>query len=292
MDNNKPIAPLIGANGNIFNLLSIARNSLISNNKPNDAREMWDRVTNSKSYNEALRIIEDYVEFGEADGQDVSDHTWTYELEEQRQREIVRTNNTKEISGKETKRIGVKTIGKVGSAETGGSEDIEGNEGIGDTNSTEHYNQEEFKGEDAVVIYGLNTNPNITKVDFTQELHITNNDIDEIMKRFIEESTINWYESISSSPTIQEDVKSNLISSGGTIFFRLQGENRQRTFDKHDLIYGLLRVLPDCLYVINGIQIDTLLLDYDNIDHIVQYGLFGRIRFDDEQMESRAEDNE
>lgn len=264
MDNNKPIAPLIGANGNIFNLLSIARESLIASNKPNDTHQMWDRVTSSKSYNEALRIMEDYVEFGESDGQDVSDHTWTYELEEQRQKETVGTVETG------TEGIEDRTIGKVGSIVTA---------------EKEHCRQVEFNG-------SIDNNNEVTKVNFTQELHITKDNIDGIMESALEEGVLNWYESISSSPTSIEKVETNLISNGGTIFFRIQGENRQRTFDKHDLIYGLLRKLPDCLYVINGTQIDTLLLDYDNIDHIVQYGLFGRIRFDDEQMESRAEDNE
>ena len=256
MDNAKPIAPLIGANGNIFNLLSIARNSLIASNKPNDAREMWNRVTNSKSYNEALIIISDYVEFGDSDERTTGGHGGFNGSGETIQQEIRGQVVKSGIDG--TAGIVGSKVGKVGT----------------------------LIPQDSIRVF------NSIEVDFIQKLHISNTNIDEIMESALEESTINWYESISSSPTIQEDVKSNLISSGGTIFFRLQGENRQRTFDKHDLIYGLLRKLPDCLYVINGIQIDTLLLDYDNIDHIVQYGLFGRIRFDDEQMESRAEDNE
>lgn len=242
MDNRKPVAPLIGANGNIFNLLSIARNSLIASNKPNDALEMWDRVTNSKSYNDALRIIEDYVEFGESDGQDVSDHTWTYELEEQRQKETARTNGE---------------VGKVGSIVTA---------------EKEHCRQVEFNG-------SIDNNNEVTKVNFTQELHITNSNIDGIMESALEEGVLNWYESISSSPTSIEKVETNLISNGGTIFFRIQGEEYSRTFDKHDLIYGLLRELPDCLHIINGGQISTAYLDNEHIDHIIQYGLFGEIEY-------------
>ena len=255
MDNNKPIAPLIGANGNIFNLLSIARNSLIANNKPNDALEMWNRVTNSKSYNDALRIIEDYVEFGESDGHDVSDHTWTYELEEQRQKKTVGTVETG------TEGIEDRTIGKVGSIRTA---------------EKEHCRQVEFNG-------SIDNNNEVTKVNFTQELHITKDNIDGIMESALEEGVLNWYESISSSPTIQEDLKSNLISSGGTIFIKLQGEDYSRTFDKQDLIYGLLRKLPDCLYVINGTQIDTTSLSDEDIDHIIQYGIFGEIKFEHEE---------
>ena len=248
MDNRKPVAPLIGANGNIFNLLSIARESLIASNKPNDALEMWNRVTNSKSYNDALRIIEDYVEFGESDGQDVSDHTWTYELEEQRQKETAGTVET----GTEGR-----TVGKVGS--------------IG-TAEKEHCRQVEFNG-------SIDNNNEVTKVNFNQELHITKDNIDGIMESALEEGTLNWYESISSSPTSIEKVETNLISSGGTIYFRIQGEDYSRTFDKHDLIYGLLRELPDCLHIINGGQISTAYLDNEHIDHIIQYGLFGEIEY-------------
>lgn len=251
MDNRKPVAPLIGANGNIFNLLSIARNSLIASNKPNDALEMWNRVTNSKSYNDALRIIEDYVEFGESDGQDVSDHTWTYELEEQRQKGTVGTAETG------TEGIEDRMVGKVGSIVTA---------------EKEHCRQVEFNG-------SIDNNNEVTKVNFTQELHITNSNIDGIMESALEEGTLNWYESISSSPTSIEKVETNLISSGGTIYFRIQGEDYSRTFDKHDLIYGLLRKLPDCLYVINGDQINTAYLDNEHIDHIIQYGLFGEIEY-------------
>lgn len=64
MDNKKPVASLIGANGNVFNFLSIARNSLNSSNKHNDTLEMWNRVNNCKRYDETLNIISDYVEFG------------------------------------------------------------------------------------------------------------------------------------------------------------------------------------------------------------------------------------
>lgn len=256
MDNRKPVAPLIGANGNIFNLLSIARNSLISSNQHNKADEMWDRVTNSKSYNEALIIISDYVEFGDSDERTTGGHGGFNGSEETIQQEIRGQVVKSGIDG--TAGIVGSKVGKVGT--------LIPQDSIREFNSIE--------------------------VDFIQKLHISNTNIDEIMSIVLGEGILNWYESISSSPTSIEKVETNLISSGGTIFFRIQGEDYSRTFDKHDLIYGLLRVLPDCLYVINGIQIDTLLLDYDNIDHIVQYGLFGRIRFDDEQMESRAEDNE
>lgn len=218
MDNKKPVAPLIGASGNIFNLLSIARNSLISSNKQNEADEMWNRVTNSKSYNEALIIIGDYVGFGESEGQTLEG------LEENRQQKDC--NQRKFISSEENTNVD-------------------------------------------------NDNSIITKVDFTQELHITNSVIDEIMSIVLEEGIFKWYKSISSSSTNIEKVEPNIISNGGTIFFRIQGEDYNRTFDRQDLTYGLLRKLPDCLYVINGTQIDTTSLSNEDIDHIIQYGIFG-----------------
>ncbi len=55
-------APLIGANGNIFNLVSIASKSLKDNEQHESATEMTSRVFNSNSYEEALSIIDEYVE--------------------------------------------------------------------------------------------------------------------------------------------------------------------------------------------------------------------------------------
>lgn len=67
MTDKKPIAPLIGANGNIFNLLAIARQCLVSHDKKSEAEEMQTRVFASKSYDEALAIIGEYVVFGVAE---------------------------------------------------------------------------------------------------------------------------------------------------------------------------------------------------------------------------------
>lgn len=245
MDNTKPIAPLIGANGNIFNLLSIARNCLISSNQRNKADEMWDRVTNSKSYNEALVIIGDYVEFGDSDERTTggTGHTGHEGLSGSMVTKIETTGGTVGTIGSDNE------VGKVG--------------------TPEHKEQhKEF---------------NSIKVDFTQELHITNANIDEIMSIVLGEGILKWYESISSLPTNQANVAYDLISSGGTIFIKLHGEDYNRTFDKQDLIYGLLRKLPDCLYVINGTQIDTTSLSDEDIDHIIQYGIFGEIKFEHEE---------
>lgn len=60
--NNKPKAKLIGENGNIFNLISIAAKVLNNAGMSNFAEEMCDRCMSSKSYVEAISIIQEYVE--------------------------------------------------------------------------------------------------------------------------------------------------------------------------------------------------------------------------------------
>lgn len=56
----KPKAKLIGEDGNVFNLLAICRRSL--HQYPNAFNELWERVQNSSSYDEALRIMMEYVD--------------------------------------------------------------------------------------------------------------------------------------------------------------------------------------------------------------------------------------
>lgn len=59
----KPVAKLIGANGNIFNLMGIACKVLDEAGKEEKAKELRDRIiSQAKSYDEALLIIMDYVE--------------------------------------------------------------------------------------------------------------------------------------------------------------------------------------------------------------------------------------
>lgn len=59
----KPKCALIGQNGNIFNLMSIASKTLERNNMREEATEMCNRITKgAKSYDEALMILQDYVE--------------------------------------------------------------------------------------------------------------------------------------------------------------------------------------------------------------------------------------
>lgn len=57
----KPDCPLIGQDGDIFNLMGIASNTLKKNGMREEAKEMQERITSSGSYNEALCIIGEYV---------------------------------------------------------------------------------------------------------------------------------------------------------------------------------------------------------------------------------------
>ncbi|NCD03970.1 MAG: hypothetical protein EOM00_13455 [Clostridia bacterium] len=58
----KPKCKLIGKDGNIFNLMGIARRTLKEAGLDEEATEMAERIMKSKSYDEALQIIMDYVE--------------------------------------------------------------------------------------------------------------------------------------------------------------------------------------------------------------------------------------
>lgn len=58
----KPKCELIGKNGNVFNLVSIARRTLERNGQKKQGQEMFSKVMASGSYDEALSIIGQYVE--------------------------------------------------------------------------------------------------------------------------------------------------------------------------------------------------------------------------------------
>lgn len=59
---NKPVCKLIGENGNIFDLVGIASRALKRAGMQNKAEEMQKRTFASGSYDEALAILQDYVE--------------------------------------------------------------------------------------------------------------------------------------------------------------------------------------------------------------------------------------
>lgn len=62
-EDKRPGAKLIGEDGNIFNLMGIASKALKQAGYPDEANEMFNRITNGAgSYDEALMIISQYVE--------------------------------------------------------------------------------------------------------------------------------------------------------------------------------------------------------------------------------------
>ena len=63
----KPDCPLIGENGNIFNLVRIAAWTLNWNGLYEQATEMSEKVFKSGSYEEALSIIGEYVNITSVD---------------------------------------------------------------------------------------------------------------------------------------------------------------------------------------------------------------------------------
>ena len=63
----KPSCPLIGQDGNIFNLMGIASRTLRRNGMAEEAKEMTDRIYQSGSYDEALCIIGEYVNITSVD---------------------------------------------------------------------------------------------------------------------------------------------------------------------------------------------------------------------------------
>ncbi len=62
----KPEAAIIGADGNVYNILGIARRALKQAGMSKEAEEMTAKVTASGSYDTALAIIMEYVEPVEA----------------------------------------------------------------------------------------------------------------------------------------------------------------------------------------------------------------------------------
>lgn len=54
-------APIIGANGNVFNLIGICRRELKKSGYYKEAEELGKRVTECQSYEEALNLMMEYV---------------------------------------------------------------------------------------------------------------------------------------------------------------------------------------------------------------------------------------
>ncbi len=63
MTDERPKSPIIGADGNILNLMSIASRTLKQHGFEDEAKEMNIRIsTEAKDYDDALNIISEYVE--------------------------------------------------------------------------------------------------------------------------------------------------------------------------------------------------------------------------------------
>lgn len=60
-EKEKPDCPLIGADGNIFNLIGLASRTLKDHGMAKEADEMYSRVKESTSYHAALAVLMEYV---------------------------------------------------------------------------------------------------------------------------------------------------------------------------------------------------------------------------------------
>lgn len=54
-------AKIIGADGNVFNLLGICQRALKDKGYIEEAKELYEKVINSKSYDLALNVMQEYV---------------------------------------------------------------------------------------------------------------------------------------------------------------------------------------------------------------------------------------
>lgn len=70
MNNKKPNCPLIGQDGNIFNLMAIASRTLREHDMVEQATEMCERIRNCGSYYSALGVIGEYVNITSVDDED------------------------------------------------------------------------------------------------------------------------------------------------------------------------------------------------------------------------------
>lgn len=60
--NRKPKCPLIGTDGNVFALIGMTQKSLRAIGEEEQAKEVLDKVINCRSYDEALNIMQEYVD--------------------------------------------------------------------------------------------------------------------------------------------------------------------------------------------------------------------------------------
>ena len=82
MNSNKPNCPLIGQDGNIFNLMGIASRTLRENGMADQATDMCERIRQCGSYYSALCVIGEYVNITSVDEDNEIDDECEYEGEE------------------------------------------------------------------------------------------------------------------------------------------------------------------------------------------------------------------
>ena len=70
MNNEKPNCPLIGQDGNIFNLMAIASRTLREHDMVEQATEMCERIRNCGNYYSALGVIGEYVNITSVEDED------------------------------------------------------------------------------------------------------------------------------------------------------------------------------------------------------------------------------
>ena len=75
----KPDCPLIGQDGNIFNLMGIASQTLRENGMAEEAKQMQKEITQCKSYDAALNVIGQYVNITSVDEEEDWDESMTME---------------------------------------------------------------------------------------------------------------------------------------------------------------------------------------------------------------------
>ncbi len=76
----KPDCPLIGCDGNVFNLMGKARQTLRAHGMREQAKEMSDRIMQCNSYGAALSIIGEYVNITVA-SQSIESEDWDMEMQ-------------------------------------------------------------------------------------------------------------------------------------------------------------------------------------------------------------------
>ncbi|MCL2447223.1 MAG: hypothetical protein FWD06_10705 [Oscillospiraceae bacterium] len=79
LEHEKPDCPLIGQNGNVFNLVGIATQTLREHGLRDQAKEIRERVLGSNSYDDALGIMMEYVNMTSIDDDLDDNQNWDFE---------------------------------------------------------------------------------------------------------------------------------------------------------------------------------------------------------------------